>query len=476
MKEKLTNNLALKLIAAITAVLLWLLIMNNNDPVTTFTVTGIPVELVNAEVLEQNSLVYEVVGSKTVSVSVTTRTKDKRKITSKDFKATADLANIYDVTSNVEVKVELVGEDASLVRNWLQIDYGVSIATEEIVTRLFKIEVVQEGQVEDGYDYRQCTLSSEMVALTGAVSKLNDVSAVKAFVDVSESAESETMTVPLEFYNASGREIRSLNDMGIQAEMREVEVDVVVQKTSPVSLDVVVNNKEKVAAGYRYITYRISQQSISVIGTMQSIAGLDKIQIEIDAEGASGELTRQIDIQEYLPDNVTVAGGNTLITVSLVVEPEGTVELEVPSRNISFEGQEGPWAYYIHQPLITVSVFGLESDWEKLTGEDIYLIANVSGMGVGDHILTLSAVPIEGLEITVPGEVNLSVVDHEAEDETGESDSVIGTEDESPDETKEESVGGADAEESTEEAAQVGGTEAEETKESAGAGSRARGR
>ena len=218
MKEKWINNWGLKLIAVISAILVWLLIMNNNDPVTTFTVSGIPVEFINEATLTENDMVYQVVGSKTVAVSVTTRTNDKSKITAADFKATADLNNIYNVTSNVEVKVELIG-DVSLVRSWQQIDYNVKVVTEDVVTKDFAIEVVQEGEVESGYDYRQCYLSSNTVALTAPVSKLNDVSAVKAIVDVSQSAQSETMTVPLKFYNASGKEIKSLSDLSIKAEM-----------------------------------------------------------------------------------------------------------------------------------------------------------------------------------------------------------------------------------------------------------------
>ena len=454
MKEKWINNWGLKLIAVISAILVWLLIMNNNDPVTTFTVSGIPVEFINEATLTENDMVYQVVGSKTVAVSVTTRTNDKSKITAADFKATADLNNIYNVTSNVEVKVELIG-DVSLVRSWQQIDYNVKVVTEDVVTKDFAIEVVQEGEVESGYDYRQCYLSSNTVALTAPVSKLNDVSAVKAIVDVSQSAQSETMTVPLKFYNASGKEIKSLSDLSIKAEMLEVDVDVMVQKTSPVSIDVVVNNKDKVADGYRYITYRISAQSISVIGTMQSVAGLDKIQIEVDAEGAAGEVTKQVDIMNYLPENVAVAGGNTIVTIRLVVEPEGSIDFEVPSRNISFTGTYGMLQYLVHQPTITVTVFGLQSDWENLTADDIHLVADVTGKNVGDYIVSLTPEAIEGLEITVQSEVNLTVQEPETEDE---SESDITAESSASD--KNQSSSGTDEAEdnSTEDAVPAGGT------------------
>lgn len=454
--KKLTNNLGLKLIAVVSAVLLWLLIMNTNDPETTFTISGIPIEFVNGSVLEENGLVYEVVGNKSVSVSVTTRTKDKDKIKAQDFKATANLADIYGLTSNVRISVDLVN-NASLIRKWGQMDFGTTIETEKVVTRPFKIEVVEQGNVEDGFDYRQCTLSSGTVELTGAVSKLNDISAVKALVDVSLSAESGTMTVPLTFYNSAGKEIRSLNALGIKAQMREVKVNVMVQKTSPVSLDVVVNNKDKVAEGYRYITYRISDQSISVIGTMQAVAGLDKIQIEVDAEGASGEVVKEIDIRDYLPANVTVAGDETVVTIRLVVEPEGTKEFDVPSANVRFEGENYSWAYYIHQPRIKVSVFGLKSDWQNLQAKDIFLVGNVTDMEVGDHVLTLTPVPIDGLEITVDKEVILTIVEPEEETDAPEDSTEKESSEDREDSTK------APSQASTESTETTSGDEEQET-------------
>jgi len=230
-----------------------------------------------------------------------------------------------------------------------------------------------------------------------------------------------------------------------------------VQKTSPVSLDVVVNNKDKVAEGYRYITYRISDQSISVIGTMQAVAGLDKIQIEVDAEGAHGEVVKEIDIRDYLPANVTVAGDETVVTIRLVVEPEGTKEFDVPSANVRFEGENYSWAYYIHQPRIKVSVFGLKSDWQNLQAKDIFLVGNVTDMEVGDHVLTLTPVPIDGLEITVDKEVILTIVEPEEETDAPEDSTEKESSEDREDSTK------APSQASTESTETTSGDEEQET-------------
>ena len=55
----------------------------------------------------------------------------------------------------------------------------------------------------------------------------------------------------------------------------------------------------------------------------------------------------------------------------------------------------------------------MKSDWQNLQAKDIFLTGNVAGLEVGDHVLVLTAVPIEGLEITVEEEVVLTIVDPE---------------------------------------------------------------
>ena len=409
MKKKMTNNWGLKLIAMVSAVLIWMVIMNATDPVTTFTVSGIPIEFLNEDsAIIENDMVYEVTGSKTVAVEVTTRTVDKGKISKDDFRATVDLNDIYDVTGNVKINVQIVGEDVALVREWEQKAMFVHIKTENVIEKTFPIEVVQVGQIEDGYVYRQCTLSSDTVTLRAPESQIAKVNSVKALVDVSQSLDNEQLPVGLTYYDANDAEL-NVNRLDIQADLEMVDAHIVVQKTSPVSIDIVVKNKEKVAKGYRYITYRISDQSISVIGSKQSVAGLDKIQIEMDATDASANVEKQIDLKEYLPENVTVAGGNTVVKVTLVVEPEGTLALNVPVASIELLNKNEKMTYNISGVRVPVEIFGLVSDWEDLKEADIKLSLDVKELKEGEYSLTPEVKAIDGLTITVSEQIVLKV-------------------------------------------------------------------
>ena len=72
MKKKLTNNLLLKIISVIAAILLWIIVINIDNPTDTFTINDIPIQVLNEQsAITDNGLTYEIVGSQTVSVEVT---------------------------------------------------------------------------------------------------------------------------------------------------------------------------------------------------------------------------------------------------------------------------------------------------------------------------------------------------------------------------------------------------------------------
>lgn len=113
MKEKLTNNLAIKLIALFCAFFVWLAVVNVANPIKVST-REVPVTITNDQVLEQADLAYDVVGKKTATISFKIRTKDDYKVKASDFNAYADLSEMYDVTGAIPIRVEVVNNEELL--------------------------------------------------------------------------------------------------------------------------------------------------------------------------------------------------------------------------------------------------------------------------------------------------------------------------------------------------------------------------
>ena len=80
MKRALTKNWGLKLLAFVFSVLLWIIVMNIEDPVDERTVSGIQVTVTHPEIVTNPGNTYQILDdSRTISVTV----KAKRSILNK---------------------------------------------------------------------------------------------------------------------------------------------------------------------------------------------------------------------------------------------------------------------------------------------------------------------------------------------------------------------------------------------------------
>ena len=95
MREKLTRNLGLKVVAFLIASFTWLLVVNTDDPETDKTYTNIPVKVVNTEVITNNNSTYQILdGTSEVDVTVTAKRSELSKIDAEDIVATADFKEL----------------------------------------------------------------------------------------------------------------------------------------------------------------------------------------------------------------------------------------------------------------------------------------------------------------------------------------------------------------------------------------------
>ena len=94
-KINLTDNLFLKILSVLIAILIWLVVMNINDAEKT-TSFPVPVELVNTEVITNNGKVFRVIeGSEFVTVKVRARKSIIDELDRTDFILTADMQKNY---------------------------------------------------------------------------------------------------------------------------------------------------------------------------------------------------------------------------------------------------------------------------------------------------------------------------------------------------------------------------------------------
>ena len=103
MAKMLTNNLGLKILSLLLAIVLWLAIITAEDPVITRDFSDIKITEVNGDKLTEGGKAYSYTSDNTVSIRAEGKTSIVGRLTANDFEA-ADLSKIS-VTGAVVVDV-----------------------------------------------------------------------------------------------------------------------------------------------------------------------------------------------------------------------------------------------------------------------------------------------------------------------------------------------------------------------------------
>ena len=171
MKEKVTHNLGLKLLSIALASLLWLVVINSQDPVETRTFEDLPVTVINESALAAKDKIPEIVEGDTISVVVEARRSICEKLTKADIVAVADFEKIS-VTDAVPIEVSVNGyseRDVEIIRGMNQV---MKLRLENTQTRDFRVKISTTGNAKEGYVIGDMVASPNMITLTGSSTRL----------------------------------------------------------------------------------------------------------------------------------------------------------------------------------------------------------------------------------------------------------------------------------------------------------------
>ncbi len=395
LKAKLTHNLGLKILSLILAVFTWLIMVNVSNPLITVT-QMVPVEFVNEDVLTNAGLTYEPVGRNTVTVSYRVHVRDEARISASDFYAYADLAQLYDVTGSIPVQVDIssyTGRSMIAAGSVEPTPAVVRIQTEPLQTKAFTLEPHIIGETPSGYVIGDVSFSPMRIYATGAQSVIGQISSAGVEIVISdfdvEHNTDLTGEAAVRLYDANGT-VLNLEDE-VQIDNTSIKYTISVLRARDLTLDFQVSGS--VATGYRFTGVDSDVRSISVVGRRSAVDVLTTLRIDkgLDISGATKDVVVTVDLNDYLPDNISIAGGTqTTATVTMRVEPLRTRQFEYSTSDIQVIGLPENCRYEFWDDSVMLSIRGLEEDLDLLTTDQIRVTANLEGLEPGMNQVNLS--------------------------------------------------------------------------------------
>lgn len=386
----ITNNFGLKLLAVLFAVILWLVVVNIDDPKLSQRFSA-SVVIENADYLTGQGKYFEVLDdTNTIVFTVTAKRSYLEKLSSTDFKAVANMENaaIDNETGIGKVPIEVTALRYSSLVTISKATQNLEIALDELAQQQYIITVDTTGTLPDGCALGDVAVSPNLMKVSGPQSVVSRIDHVTANIDVTNMNEDVVASVIPVLYDSDGNVIDKNN---LTLNMSTVTVTVHILDIKDVSL--MFNVTGTPADGYAYMDMEYEPKTIAIKGTAASLNNVTMVNIPesaLDISGAREDITQVIDVSEYLPSGVTMADKNdSKVTVTVHIARLATKTVNIFPSSIQVLNLPDGYKLSFDRSVIRVALSGVEEDINALDTSAIVASIDAGQLTPGTHEVEL---------------------------------------------------------------------------------------
>lgn len=391
MKRLLTNNWILKLCSLLAAAVLWLVVVNDNDPLIPYPITNVPVTILNDQIFSDNDMVYRIEGGTTVNIKVQVRQTVIKQLSPSDFRLTADCMDWHPGFPTIPIRVEVVNHKSFYQNSNYELSTSMlKIEAEPLQSKTLNVEIKNIGQPAEGYTLGGMTCSPTQIEVKAPESVIKILSRAEATINI-KGAMGEVQTVSeLTLYDGNNVPIDlNASDVTLSDTSVNVSADVLKTKTVPV---IVTNVTGRPADGYRYTEAFCSISSVEIAGPKAAVSGITGIMLDsdlLDVTGATENVHVSLDITQFLPSNVRLVNVESGVAdVEMVVERLAEKQITFSAEEIAMHNTQEDLEYRLTQD-VTITVTGLTEDLEILDATALMPYVDVVGLEPGTHTVAL---------------------------------------------------------------------------------------
>ncbi len=457
MKEKLTNNISFKIASVVISILVWITVLNINDPDKSVSISNIPVKIINDEAITSLGKSYSVESGETCTITIEGPRSIVDQLDEDDFVATADV-NDLSLTNSVPIVVELE-KAAYKSKIDITVESNLRLAIEDIIEKEFEIIVNYAGEEAKNYVATETHLETPTVVVSAPESDMDKIKSVVTTINVANKEDDFSATTEIRLLDGDGRTV-SKNGKDIKVSFNEVNsVTTVLMKKD---LDIVCTLPEAIDEDNIIADYELSDDTITVLGRKDKLDSLDIVELPVVLEGLEeieDAIVLTYSVEKLLPDEVLNDTNIEEITLTIYIDKQGERVITTKAKNVSISDiPEDMEASLVTKGDISYTIRGLKVLIDELDAEEIELKVEIGALSEGTHRLKVEFKLPEGIEVveSVYVEVSLALKDDGSE-ETSDNTSQEATEEDSS------SQDSSTSDSETEGESGEGGTSEEET-------------
>ena len=396
MKKRMESDLLLKIISVVFAFLLWMFVINTDNPVIKKTFSDVPVDMLNEQVLDDLNQTYKIESGDTVSFTVKGKKDVVDRLTKSDFRATADVSSMSDVHA-IQIEVE-----ALRYKSQLDIDTGgatVKVVLEDVKSDQIPVNVVVKGTPASGYTVSTQTATPNLISVSGPKSVVSRIKQIVAKVDVSGLKKDVTMAQNVKCYDEDGDEV---SQDRIKLDTTKIKVKIGLSRTKTIPFTV--ETKGTPGKGYVLGSIDYEPKHIEITGAEDDLEKISSIKLaNLDISDSTKSIEKTIKASDIkLPDGITFVKSvdkikNIVIRANIEKKTKRT--LTIPTEQIALINNTKNYDVKFDDSELKVKISGLRSVVDKVVVKDLNPKIDMQLYEPGTHTVQVQLTKIKNMSI-----------------------------------------------------------------------------
>ena len=356
-KEK---NLMVKLVCLLLSFGLWIYISNIENPIKQYTITNIPVQIVNLDVLKEDNLTLAPDQNFTISLTIQGTSTNIYSINKSQFTVVANLSNYTLKSGDNSIPVEITNSpnNVNIKNNGV---LRINIKLENITEKTMPVKSELNVTTSNSTYVKNISFSTNQITVSGPEETVNEVSKLVVRGNVTANNSTTTASFPVVAVDSSGNVV---NDVVLST--NNVQTTITVEKGKLVPIKV--QTTGELRAGLTLENIIANPNTIKILGSESVLDSTDEILSEpINLNSITGNET--IITNLIVPRNITLLPNENEINVDVKVSgadennsenvingnTETTKTFEIP---ITIEGNLSGYTANLSSNTVTVVLKG----------------------------------------------------------------------------------------------------------------------
>ena len=388
MKKLLTNNLGLKILAVVISFVVWLVVVNYDDPVKTASFSNIPIQIKNADVLREKGKVFEVKNAiSNIDVTITAKRTILDSLSAENIMAVADVSNLS-VMNTVALQLS-TNKNNSLIESIKTDTPMLELLVENLKEISLPITMDVLGEPADGYVIGDVTYATNTVRVSGPESVIDTITTAMCSISVDERTSDISSSLDIELYDKNYERVDHPN---VRKNISTLNVSVAVLPTK--TIPVYYETSGSPAENYVMVgNAEADKTEILVAGRVKPLNTIVSVRAgskELNLEGLTEDFTTKVNISNYLPDGIKLVmekPEDDIATVTIHIDEMQNRQFSIPFSAIELLNiPEGYTATLVDDKgnedgTVKVRLWGLRANLDKLD-----ISENIGTVNVTDAI------------------------------------------------------------------------------------------